>query len=197
MKRRTLLKAMVAGTAALAAPRITRSQGTRTLKFVPYVDLAILDPMINTASQTRTHGYLVFDTLYGTDANYRPQPQMAEGHTIEDGGKLWTLRLREKLRFHDGEPVRGRDVVASIRRWASQDEAGRTLLALADEITAPSDRTVRFRFKQPFAMLPEALGKIAPRMPCIMPERLAATPPTKPVPELIGSGPRAGLPRRL
>ena len=74
MKRRQFL----AGTAALAAPHLATAAG-RALRFIPYVDLAILDPMINTATQTRTHGYAVFDTLYGMDSHYRPRPQMLPG----------------------------------------------------------------------------------------------------------------------
>src|SRR4029077_16531386 len=41
----------------------------------------------------------------------------------------------------------------------------------------------------PFALLPDALAKPGANMPCIMPERLSATDPFKPVTEMIGSGP--------
>jgi peptide/nickel transport system substrate-binding protein len=184
LKRRTLL---AAGAATLAAPRVARA--ATVLKFVPYVDLAILDPIINTAAQTRTHAYLVFDTLYGCDDNYQAQPEMVEGHVQEDNHRVWTLTLRQGLLFHDGTPVLGRDVVASVRRWGAHDVFGTSLLDATDEISAPDDRTIRFRMKKPFFLLPDALGKIAPTMPAIMPERLAALDPTKPVPELIGSGP--------
>jgi peptide/nickel transport system substrate-binding protein len=34
---------------------------------------------------------------------------------MEDAGRRWTLRLRDNLWFHDGEPVRARDCVASRR----------------------------------------------------------------------------------
>ena len=95
MNRRNLLQTAALGAAALAAPRIGRAQASRVLRFVPYVDLAILDPMINTASQTRTYGYMVFDTLYAQDANYQAQPEMVEGHQIDDDYKRWTLTLRE------------------------------------------------------------------------------------------------------
>ena len=103
--------------AMVAAPRIVGAQGaaSRTLRFVPQADLAVVDPVFNTATVTLTHGFMVFDTLYGLDADYNLHPQMVEGHVTEDEGRLWTLTLREGLRFHDGEPVRGRDVVASIR----------------------------------------------------------------------------------
>ena len=184
MRRRTLLQAAAL---ALAAPRIARAAAV--LRFVPYVDLAIVDPMINTASQTRTFGYMVFDTLYAQDAEFRAQPEMVEGHVIEDGFRLWTLTLREGLRFHDGAPVLARDVVASLRRWGAADPAGRGMMGVVAEMTAPSDRVVRLRMRAPYRQLPEVLGKIAPSMACIMPERLASTSPSRPVTEVVGSGP--------
>jgi peptide/nickel transport system substrate-binding protein len=173
----------------LAAPSIVRAQAARPLRFVPQVDLAVLDPIVTTAQITLIHGNAVFDTLYGLDARYRVQPQMVEGHVAEADGRLWTLTLRPGLRFHDNEPVLGRDVVASLRRWGAQDTLGRTLFAAVDELSAPDDRTVRFRLKSPFPLLPAALGKPGSNLPCIMPERLALTPPNKPVAEMIGSGP--------
>ena len=186
---KTTRRGALAGAAALAMPRIANAQSASTLKFIPYVDLAILDPMVNTASQTRTHGYLVFDTLYGIDEQFAVQPQMVEGHLAEDDHRRWTLTLRPGLAFHDGTPVLARDVVASIRRWGKRDEFGESLLEATDELSAASDRDIVFRMKERFVLLPDALGKIAPLMPAIMPERLALLDPMKPVPELIGSGP--------
>jgi peptide/nickel transport system substrate-binding protein len=43
---------------------------------------------------------------------------MVEGRTLDDDNRLWTFTLRENLRFTGGQPVRGRDCVASIKRWA-------------------------------------------------------------------------------
>uniref|UniRef100_UPI001EF9AD5E ABC transporter substrate-binding protein n=1 Tax=Enterobacter hormaechei TaxID=158836 RepID=UPI001EF9AD5E len=82
-----------------------------------------------------------------------------EGHVVEQDGLRWTLRLREGLRFHDGEPVRGRDVVASLRRWAARDGFGAALMEAVEDLAAPTDRTVVFRLGRPFPLLPEALGK--------------------------------------
>jgi peptide/nickel transport system substrate-binding protein len=189
VKRRQFLTAAASATATLAVPSIGRAAGTGVLRFVPYVDLAILDPMVNTASQTRTHGYLVYDTLYAQDANYRAVPEMVEGHRIDDDAKFWTLTLRDGLRFHDGTPVLGRDVVASLRRWGAADPAGRAMMAGVADIASPSDRVITVRFKAPYRMLPDVLGKIAPSMACIMPERLATQSPSKPVTEVVGSGP--------
>ena len=186
MNRRSFLAATASG--LLAAPHV-RAAGASVLRFVPQVEPTVLDPVANTAAQVRNHAALVWDTLYGMDADYQPQPQMLAGHTVEANGTLWTLTLRDGLRFHDGTPVLARDAVASIRRWASVDGFGGVLMAATDELSAPDDRTLRFRLKAPFPLLPAALGRMSPRMPVIMPARLAATPASQPVAEVVGSGP--------
>ena len=186
MRRRTFLAG--AG-AALAAPRPVRAQSARVLRFIPQTDLTILDPIWTSAYVTRNHGLATFDTLYGLDGQLRPQPQMVAGHIVEADGKTWSLVLRDGLVFHDGQPVLARDCVASIRRWGVRDSFGQTLLATTDELSAPDDRTIRFRLKRPFPLLPDALGKAASNICAIMPERLANTDPFKQVTEMVGSGP--------
>jgi peptide/nickel transport system substrate-binding protein len=175
--------------APLFAPRIARAQAARTLRFVPQADAAILDPMITTGLVNRNHGFLIWDTLYGVDDAFVVQPQMVAGHVVENDGKTWIMTLREGLAFHDNEPVRARDVVASLKRWASRDAFGNSLFGVVDELVAPDDRTVRWRLKAPFPLLPLALGKVGAIVAFIMPERLAQTDSTLPVKELIGSGP--------
>jgi peptide/nickel transport system substrate-binding protein len=159
------------------------------LRFLPRYDAGVLDPHWSTSAGTRNHAFLVYDTLYGLDAQQQPQPQMLAGHQISPDATAWTLTLREGLRFHDGTPVLARDCVASIRRWASKDLFGQELLAATDELAAADDTTIRFRLKRPFPLLPMALGKSQGAAPMMMPERLAATNADRPVKEIVGSGP--------
>ncbi|PWC26536.1 ABC transporter substrate-binding protein [Teichococcus aestuarii] len=188
MRRRSLLQGMAISTAALAAPALAQGQ-SRTLRFIPQIDLAFLDPHWTTANVTRNHGFMVFDTLYGLDPNDVPYPQMAEGHVVEDDGRRWTIRLREGLLFHDGTPVLARDCVASIRRWGARDAFGGALMRVSEEIAAPDDRTIVFRLRKPFPLLADALAKTTAMMPAIMPERIARTDPGTQITEIIGSGP--------
>ncbi|HME26403.1 MAG TPA: ABC transporter substrate-binding protein [Acetobacteraceae bacterium] len=186
MKRRSFL----AGAGALlAAPAVVRAAEATTLRFTPQQDLVTLDPVTTFAYITRNHGYMVFDTLYGMDAAYQATPQMVDGHVVSDDGKQWDLTLRDGLVFHDGERVLARDCVASLKRWAKRDPFGQSLMAATDELSAPDDRTIRFRLSRPFPLLPIALGKASVPVCAMMPERLAATDPFKQVTELIGSGP--------
>jgi peptide/nickel transport system substrate-binding protein len=189
MRRRTFL---AASAASLALPSVVRAQGKRLLKFIPQSDLAILDPVWTTAYVTRNHGCMVFDMLYGQTGKkngFKAAPQMVAGHTVEDDGKTWKLTLRDGLQFHDGQKVLARDCVASIKRWSARDAFGQALMQRTDEVSAPDDKTIQFRLKQPFPLLPDALGHGASNICVMMPERLANTDPFKQVTEMVGSGP--------
>ena len=114
---------------------------------------------------------------------------MLAGQTVENDGTTWRLTLRDGLLFHDGEKVLARDCVASIKRWGARDTFGQALMARTDEISAADDKTIVLRLKQPFALLPDALGHGGPNMCAIMPQRIAETDPFKQVTEAVGSGP--------
>src|ERR1700726_330722 len=133
MKRRDVLKSALAGAAALAPPSIVRSEAQSTLTFVPHADLASLDPVWTTADITRNFSLAVYDTLYGFDAEFNVQPQMAAGHTVAADGKQWEITLRDGLKFHDGTPVLASDCVATIQRWGKRDAMGTALMARTDE----------------------------------------------------------------
>src|SRR6516165_7768968 len=186
MKRRTFLKSALAGATALAAPRTVGAESAKTITFVPHADLASLDPVWTTADITRNYALAVLDTLYGYDAAFNAQPQMVERHSVDDDGKQWEFTLRDGLKFHDGAPVLARDCVATIKRWAKRYPMGQALMARTDELSAPSDRVIRFRLKKPFPLLPDALAE---PYCAIMPERLANTDAFEQIKEAVGSGP--------
>jgi len=186
MKRRDFLGSALAEAVVIAAPRIVRSEARKAITFVPHADLASLDPVWTTADVTRNYALAVYDTLYGYDTDFNAQPQMVEGHTVENGGLQWDLSLRQGLKFHDGSPVLARDCVATVMRWAKRYPMGEALMNRTDEIYAVSDNTIRFRLNKPFPVLPEALAE---PYCSIMPERLAKTSPYEQVTEAVGSGP--------
>ena len=183
-------RAVMAGAgAALAAPAIAQDARSRVLRFVPQANLTSLDPIWTTASVTTGHGYYVFDTLYGVDDNLNAKPQMAEGHSVENDGRTWLIRLRPGLKFHDGEPVRAADCAASLARWSKRDSFGAVLAGAVDAWEAADDRTLRIRLKRPFPPLLDALAKPTSLAAFIMPERLAKTDAFTQITDMVGSGP--------
>lgn len=188
MQRRDLLAGATALAAApLAAP--ARAQQARLLRYVPHANLPNIDPFTNTAFVARDHAFLVYDQLYGMDEQFRPQPQMVQGHVVENDGLLWRFTLREGLKFHDNTPVRGRDCIASIRRWGARDAFGQELIKRVAEMTETSDRVFEIRLNRPFPKMIDAFAKVTTSCLFIMPERLGNVDPSTNITEAVGSGP--------
>ena len=188
MKRRSFLRAGTAGVVAAALPRFSIAQpaNARVLRFVPQANLTVLDPIITTAAVTANHGWMVWDTLFGVNAAQQAKPQMAEGYTVSDDGRTYLIKLRDGLKWHDGEPVRAQDCAASLARWSVRDTFGQTAAKSVDSWGVADDKTVKITLKRPFPLLIDA---IAVQNSFIMPERLAKTDPFKAITEAIGSGP--------
>ncbi len=186
MHRRTLLKASAATFAsALAAPAIAQGSA-KVLRCAPEANLASIDPIWTTATVAINHGYMVYDTLFGTDLSLTPRPQMCAGHTLSDDKRTYTFTLREGLAFHDGEKVRAADCIASIDRWSKRAAWGQALGAVTQEMAVKDDNSFTLHLKKPFALTLYALGVAG----CfIMPERVAKTDPFKQITDPTGSGP--------
>jgi peptide/nickel transport system substrate-binding protein len=188
--RRTMLK----GTAALASsafmPNRDFLQGrASTLRFIPSTPLPSIDPITATSYVIRNHGYLIYDTLFATDAQFQIKPQMVEAWETAPDGLKWSFRLRDGLAFHDNEPVRAQDCIASIARWSKRDAFGQTFATFVDGYDVVDQRTFAIRLKKPFPMMTAALGKLSSNVPFIMPERVAMTDHLKNITEAVGSGP--------
>jgi peptide/nickel transport system substrate-binding protein len=176
--------AMLVGSAAVRAQNVGN-----VLRFVPHADLAIIDPYWTGAYITRNYGYMVYDTLFAVDNAWRPQPQMVESWTFSDDRLAWQFRLREHLAFHDGQPVRAADVVASLKRWGVRNDSyGQPMLAAATSIEAVDDRQFRIVLKSVFPLL-DAFATLTSPTPFILPERLARTDPYTQIKDPTGSGP--------
>ncbi|MSP95629.1 MAG: ABC transporter substrate-binding protein [Betaproteobacteria bacterium] len=159
------------------------------LRIVPHSNLAILDPIWTTAYMSRNHGYMIYDTLFGTDEKNQIKPQMVEEWSASPDKRLWTFKLRKGLEFHDGKPVTSEDVVASIARWGKRDAMGTALMTFVDRMDTPAPDTFRIFLREACGFLLEALGKPSSNVLFIMPKRMADTDAFKQIEEHIGSGP--------
>jgi peptide/nickel transport system substrate-binding protein len=186
MKRRALLKATAASLTALACPAIAHGQ-ENVLRFVPQGNLNHPDPLVTLAPTARNSGHMIWDSLYGQTIRGESRPQMVAGHEVSDDGRTWRFTLREGLTFHDGEPVRAADCVASFRRWSARRSIGQKLQAEMDHIRVLDDRRFEIATVRPFPRMITMLGRDT--FFFVMPERMASTPPLQQISEFVGSGP--------
>lgn len=189
MKRCLKRIATIALAIGVLAPSHQAAAAGATLRVVPQANLTVLDPIWTTAFVTRNHGFMVYDTLFGTDEKGDVRPQMVDTWNESPDHLHWTFTLREGQEFHDGSPVTSEDVVASLKRWAARDTIGRLLAASIESYETPDARTFKINLHRPFGIMLDALGKPTNLVPFIMPAKLAAASPNDQVKEVIGSGP--------
>jgi peptide/nickel transport system substrate-binding protein len=191
ISRRQVIRGATAAAAGmmLGAPSVHAQKGQQTLRFVADSDLKILDPIWTTAYTTRNHSYLVYDILFGMDENLRVKPQMVDAVTVSSDGMRYTFKLRDSLRWHDGQPVLSEDCVESLKRWGKKDRFGQLLMAHTGKITPVDKKTFTLELAEPFGPVLDALGKSSSNVPFMMPARIASTSPGEQIEEIVGSGP--------
>ena len=161
-----------------------------TLRVVKHSDLKILDPIWTTAYITRDHGYMIYDTLFATDANDQIKPQMVDKYELSADKLTYTFTLRDGLLWHDGKPVTAEDCVASIKRWAAKDAMGQKMMSFVKDMPdGRRQRTFQIVLNSPTGLVLPALGKPSSAVPFMMPKRVADTIPTSRSTDYTGSGP--------
>jgi peptide/nickel transport system substrate-binding protein len=150
ISRRQIVRGAGAAVAAmtLRTPAVHAQKDQRILRFVAEADLKILDPVWTTAYITRNHGYLVYDTLFGTDGNFKVKPQMVDRTSVSPDGMKYTFTLRDDLRWHDGQPVLSEDCVESLKRWGKRDRFGQLLMAHTGKIAAVDKKTFKLELAE-------------------------------------------------
>ncbi|RWB35714.1 MAG: ABC transporter substrate-binding protein, partial [Mesorhizobium sp.] len=87
ISRRDLIKTGMAAGAAISIPSLLRAQTSpstdQTVRMV-IDNLSVFDPVVTTADSTYTHAFAVYDTLFGTDSQFAPHPQMVGKWDVSD-----------------------------------------------------------------------------------------------------------------
>lgn len=186
--RRTILAAAAA--LGLMLPAGPQPAAQNVLRAVISGELRSIDPVWTTAVQTRYHAFMVYDTLFGIDAEQRIHPQMVDRVEISDDKLTYSFTLRPGLRFTDGAPVTADDVVVSWNRWAERDAAGQVTATFLSRLEVVDASTFRAVLKEPFGQLLFALAKPQAMPMYVMPARIArGVPGTEQIGDPTGSGP--------
>lgn len=181
--------AVAAAAMGIVAIEPTAHAQEKVMRAVLHADVRVLDPHWTTATIAGIHGMLVYDTLFGNDKNLQPQPQMVGKYEISADKLTYTFALRDGLKFHDGQPVTTKDVIASLTRWGKKDGVGMRLFGFVKSLEPLDDKTFRMELTKPYGMVLESLGKTGTSVPIIMRASDASTDPNTQIKEAIGSGP--------
>jgi peptide/nickel transport system substrate-binding protein len=188
MKRTRMTALAAAAALAAIAGSGDASAQQKVLRIVPHADLKVVDGYQTTATITSQHMGAVYDTLFSWDENIENQPQMVDKWSLSADKLSYTMTLRSGLKFHDGQPVTTKDVVASLKRLVKREVLGRSIEPFLADITATDDKTFVIKLKEPFGPLLFAIGG-SPNLEGIYREKDALIDPNTPITESIGSGP--------
>src|SRR6187399_3720767 len=139
--------------AAILSGLSVPANAQKTLRAVMHSDLKILDPIWTTAYIVRNHGYMIYDTLFATDANGEIKPQMVDKHDVSADQLTHTFTLRDGLVWHDGGTVTAEDCVASIKRWAAKDSTGQKLMTFVDGLEVKDAKNFVMKLKSPTGLV--------------------------------------------
>jgi peptide/nickel transport system substrate-binding protein len=177
---------LVAGGAALAADA-PRKGGV--IRVGNLGEPPALDAHWTTASITETLTNHIYEGLYSLDSGKKPIPMLAEGVTISKDGLVYTFKLRQGVKFHNGKEMTSEDVVASLARWGKQSVYGKALFAQVAEFKTLDKYAVEMRLKEKSAIVLISLA-VPNNFGAIYPKEIADKfPPEQKVTEYIGTGP--------
>jgi len=95
-RRQVVRGAAAAAAVTLGSPAVRAQNGLQVLRFVAEADLKVLDPIWTSAYITRNHGYLVYDTLFGTDEKHQIKPQMVDQTVVSADGMTYTVHFARR-----------------------------------------------------------------------------------------------------
>jgi peptide/nickel transport system substrate-binding protein len=186
--RLTLRLAVLLGLALLvgtAAAQETPRQGG-ILKAAMIGEPPTLDTHTTTATIAYQIAWHMVETLYAYDRQYAPIPHLAEGHTVSDGGRRYTITLRKGVKFHNGKELTAADAAASFTRWGRLHTTGKTIFKTIEAVEARDSHTLVIHLKEPSGSLLYALS--SPYVG-IYPKSVVDAAGDQPIKEPIGTGP--------
>lgn len=125
----------------------------------------MINPLYAVHDADRDIARLIFSGLFTYTGEGVLEPDLAEKYEISKDGKVYTVVLRERIAWHDGEPLTADDVVFTVRRIQNvQYKSPFRLNWQGVEAEKIDARTVRFTLRTAYAPFIENLTQgIIPR----------------------------------
>lgn len=108
---------------------------------------------------TGGHGSMTrvfFSSLFKRDKELGMENDLATEYKVSDDKLTWTVKIREDVKFTDGEPLTSEDVVYT---YETAKESGSEIdLTMLESITAVDKYTIDFKLKEPQSTFMEKLA---------------------------------------
>lgn len=141
-------------------------------------DITGLNPFVRTRSTNKYVRQIAYETLFDFDAKGQIVPMLAESWTISPDSKVYTIRLRRGVKFHNGEELTAEDVKwsAEYAKDPKNASTGTTFLEKVQSVTVKDKYTVDFVLKESQAIFLNLLASMEASFP-VLPK--GAVPPAQ------------------
>ena len=103
---------------------------------------------LNPGTAVLSEAYAVFELVY--DSMFEPQldgtykPGLAESWEVSDDGTVWTFKIHDDVKFHDGEPLTAQDIAFSYNFYQKHEDFPflPVYTEYFESVEAPDDSTV-------------------------------------------------------
>ena len=145
-------------TITLLAGAATPNKGG-TLTLVQPIEPPALVSAVNTSAYLATMSSKIMEGLLQYDAELNPQPALATSWEVSPDGKQYVFKLRQGVKWHDGEPFTAADVQFSMMKiWKELHGRGRATYDKVTAVDTPDDHTVVVTLSEPSPVILNALS---------------------------------------
>ena len=159
MKTTRLAAALSIATATLAT-LAAGPAAAETVRWAAAGDALTMDPHAQNEGPTHVMNHQVYDSLVFRDQAMKLAPRLATSWKITDDPNVWEFKLREGVKYHNGNPFTADDVVFSILRAKHENSDMKGLLTSVIEVVKVDEHTVRMRTDGPNPLLPNNLTNL-------------------------------------
>ncbi|HET7156913.1 MAG TPA: ABC transporter substrate-binding protein [Hyphomicrobiaceae bacterium] len=154
MRSGTLLRV---GTAFLGLAMAAGAADARSLKWARTGDALTLDPHAQNEGPTHNLMHQIYEPLLIRDASGKVLPTLALSWAVTSDPTVWEFKLRQGVKFHNGNAFTADDVVFSLDRARQPTSDMKGLLSSIEKVSKVDDYTVHIKTKGPNPLLPNYL----------------------------------------
>ncbi len=146
----------------------TRALGDYYLKLVPIAGGVYSEGIVGTYTNANpifassdvdaSVSRLLFSGLLSYDADNHLTPELAEKWSVDETGKIYTVNLKQDIRWHDGRPLTAEDVVFTFKTIQNPDARSPFFASWQGiKVASPDEYTVEFTLPNVLASFPHSL----------------------------------------
>jgi peptide/nickel transport system substrate-binding protein len=114
------------------------------------------DPAYGWGAGEHVHEPLIQSTLVRTTKDLGIENDLATEYSCSDDGLTWTVKIRDDVKFTDGEPLTASDVAFTFN--TCRDESSVNDFTMLKEAVAVDDTTVEFHMNEPYSIWPYTMA---------------------------------------